>query len=294
MYQLLALANGVLLALMISINGNLSAEYPMFTAAVIIHIVGSILAVILCALQKDKSPIWHHQPKWMYLGGAIGVFIVVFQNTAFQYISITSVVALGLLGQTMTSLIVDNFGLFGMERRPLQKYSFIGLAIALVGIFMMLDTSLTAELMAVSFSFGAGVALVFSRTVNARLGEIIGPLRGSLVNHLVGLAVTLVLAVLFESGAFAAITIDTARPWIYIGGMLGVFAIMLLNIVVPRIQAFQLTLLLFIGQVFCGILLDIIVGNSYSDASFTGGIIIALGIVINMLIERAVEKRALN
>ena len=129
MYQLLALINGIILSVMISVNGNLSVQYSAFTAAAIIHAVGSLFALLLCAFQKNRKPVWTHRPRWIYLGGAIGVFTTVFQNLAFTCISITSVIALGLLGQTVTSLVIDSSGLFGMEKRPLPRYALIGLSL---------------------------------------------------------------------------------------------------------------------------------------------------------------------
>lgn len=49
--------------------------------------------------------------------------------------------------------------------------------------------------------------------------------------------------------------------------------------------ALKLTLLVFVGQVFAEIILDAMVGKNYSDKSFFCGIVIALGIAINMIIE---------
>ena len=84
MYQLLALINGIILSVMISVNGNLSVQYSAFTAAAIIHAVGSLFALLLCAFQKNRKPVWTHRPRWIYLGGAIGVFTTVFQNSQME------------------------------------------------------------------------------------------------------------------------------------------------------------------------------------------------------------------
>ncbi len=59
----------------------------------------------------------------MYLGGAIGVLTTLFHNLAFTKISVTSIIALSLFGQTITSLIVDKFGIFGMQKRVFERTS---------------------------------------------------------------------------------------------------------------------------------------------------------------------------
>lgn len=286
MYQLLALLTGLILAIMISINGNLTDQYGVFTASVIIHIVGVIFAYMLCVLKKERQPIRRHSPKWIYLGGALGVIPTLCNNFSFGHISLTSIVALGLLGQTIASLTIDGLGLFGMKRRPFQKESVIGFVFALIGIVLMLDHSITA-VVHTTLSLLSGVAVVLSRTVNSRLSDNIGALRGSLVNHLVGLPITIVIALI--ASVCTSTTINTAapfRPWIYLGGTLGVLTVLLCNLTVPKVSSFKLTVLTFIGQIFTGILLDLIIGGDYSQTSFVGGVVIALGIAVNMIVEQ--------
>lgn len=160
----------------------------------------------------------------------------------------------------------------------------------------MLDTSVTTAALGAAISFASGISMVLSRTANARLAEKTGALQGSLVNHLVGLPITVILAfaVAAASGTSAAASAGGSfRPWIYFGGALGVVVVMLLNITVPKIPGFQLTLLVFVGQVFTGILLDIVAGSYQTGATLWGGMIIAAGIAVNMILERviAVSKR---
>lgn len=292
MYLLFALLSGVVLSLLISVNGSLAGVYGLFSATAVIHLVGSVCALAACLLQRDKKPLWGRRPGWIYLGGAIGVFTTVTQNFAFGHISMTSIVGLVLLGQTVASLFIDRFGLFGMARRQVQKQSWLGLVLSLIGIAVMLDGSVTAAAFAVAAAFLSGVTAVVSRTVNARLAEQTGALRGSLVNHLVGLPISVVLALLLGgANAFVPAAGVVIRPWMYLGGALGVLLVLLCNMAVPRISAFRMTLLAFVGQVFTGILLDALFGVGYSEASFIGGVCIALGIAVNLVGERLAAGR---
>ncbi len=292
MVQISALITGMTLAVMISINGHLTAEFGIFPAAAIIHAVGSLFAMILCAFQKPQKPLWGHQPFWIYLGGAIGVFTTVFNNLAFGRISMTSIVALGLLGQTVMSLIVDSAGLLGMKKQPFQKNSIPGLIFALIGVFIMLDQTVREAVIAVIVSFVAGVSVVLSRSVNSRLAEKAGALRGSLINHLVGLPITILLAAASLRRAGDPINVEfPIRPWIFLGGVLGVTVVLLCNLTVSHLSAFRLTLLTFIGQVFTGIWLDLSAGNGYSDVTFRGGLIIAGGVLLSWLTEWIAAKR---
>lgn len=188
MYDLLSLLTGVLTAFIVAVNGSLSAHYGVFGATVIIHVVGSLFAILLVAIRRQGMSFWRGIPGWMYLGGMIGVLTVVFYNSAYGRISLTSIVALGLFGQSVTSLVIDGFGLFGMRKYPLKKSTLIGAVFAAAGIYVMLDHSAGSALYAVALSLAGGITIVLARTVNAGLSKRIGALRGSFVNHVAGLA----------------------------------------------------------------------------------------------------------
>ena len=169
--------------------------------------------------------------------------------------------ALGLLGQTLMSLVIDWLGLFGMKRCPFCRYSLVGLAFSLTGIFIMLDATVGQAACAVLLSLGAGVTVVLSRTVNARLSGKVGALPGSLVNHMAGLPVTVVFCVLAGETMLPVSGSMVSHPWIYTGGMMGVIVVLLCNLTVPRLPAFRLTMLTFVGQIFTGVILDVAAGT---------------------------------
>lgn len=292
MYDLLSLLAGVVIAVMIAINGGLTAQYGVFGAAVIIHIVGSFFAFILIKIHRQKISFQLSIPWWLYLGGVIGVLTTAFNNFAYGKISLTSIVALGLFGQTVTSLVIDSFGLFGMGKYSFKKSTLIGLAFAFAGIWVMLDSSAGSAVCALTLSFAGGVTVVLSRTVNAGLSERIGAMQGSFVNHIVGLPVTVGAFFLWgESDSIFTGFSLSSNGWIYFGGVLGVLVVLLFNITVPKTPAFRLTLLSFIGQVFAGIALDLITKQGYTGATFSGGLLIATGIAGNILLEQTYLHR---
>lgn len=287
MYNFLALLSGLAISVMVSINGSLSQRLGVFWATVIVHAVGTVFALLLCKGKKAGIPGKVFLPLWIYAGGAVGVMTVVFNNFAYGHISMTSIIALGLLGQTAASLVIDSFGLFGMEKCPFRKSVFAGLAFSIIGIIIMLDHSVTTGVLAVVFSLFSGITVVLSRTINARLAQQIGEMQSSFVNHLAGLIVSVFTALLF-AGITPAYTLDLSgtRPWMYMGGMLGVMAVYLCNIIVPALPAFRLTLLTFVAQVFTGIIIDLFFMNTYSKTTFTGGLIVAFAMALNLMMEK--------
>jgi bacterial/archaeal transporter family-2 protein len=55
------------------------------------------------------------QPAWLWLGGAMGLFVVLSITFAGPRIGITATVALLIAGQLAAAVVIDRFGLFGAE-----------------------------------------------------------------------------------------------------------------------------------------------------------------------------------
>ena len=54
MYYFLALLVGVVISVMVSLNGGLTQAYGAYGAAVIVHVVGVVFALALCLIKKEK------------------------------------------------------------------------------------------------------------------------------------------------------------------------------------------------------------------------------------------------
>lgn len=288
MYQSLAFVTGIILAVMISVNGGLSGYYGVFPATVIIHLVGTIFSLFFTLKQYGWIKLTGFKPVWIYLGGAIGVFTVVFNNLAFSKLSVTNIIALALFGQTITALIFDHFGLLGMKKIPFKKTSLLGLSFSLFGIWQLLDTSVSGAILAVLYAVTSGVTVVLSRSVNTQLSEKIGAMHGALVNHVVGLIVS-ILILFFVNIETVPFTLN--NPLMYFGGVLGVVVVYLSNIVVPKVSSFNLTILSFVGQVLMGLVLDLMLTQTYSVPTLKAALIIATGILLTMLTEKVSIKR---
>ncbi len=147
-------------------------------------------------------------------------------------------------------------------------------------------------ILAIVLVFLSGAAIVVYRTINARLTERIGSMPTSLIGHFVGLPFILLLALIMPGTSIKWLAAaPSANFWIYLGGVGGAMAVFFMNITVPKISSFRQTLLNFVGKVFVGILLDLILESSFSPITFYGGLIIAAGIFLNIIIEHYQERR---
>ena len=285
MYELMCLLSGVLLAFVVCMNGTLTGYYGAYVGAVIVHIFGTVgsFVVMKAAKQTDRSA--EKLPLWMYAGGIIGIATTVFQSSAFVYLGATAVMALSLFGQTITSLAVDGLGLFGMEKRPVGVRTLPGVVVSLCGIGYMLVGAGDVKLMSLVMAIAAGATAVFSRLVNAQLAVKTSGLGSTYINHWVGLLGCIVLMFVAEPDIMGSLQTAGVPLWAYFGGVLAVGMLLLWNITSLKVSSFRLTLLSFVGQVFMGIVIDLLIGNGFSKQVFVGGIFVVVGVLLNMLAE---------
>lgn len=286
MYQVMCLLSGILLAFVITTNGTLTAYYGAYVGAVIVHIVGTVGSYIYMKTAKQSWRSAEKLPLWMYAGGIIGIATTVFQSVAFVHLGATAVMALSLFGQTATSLVVDGMGLFGMEKRPVGKGTLLGVLVSLCGIGYMLVGAGDVKTMALVMSIAAGVSAVFSRLANAQLSVRTSAAGSTFTNHWVGLVGCIVLMFIAEPDIMGCLQVTGVPLWAFGGGFVAVGMITLWNIAGPKVSAFRLTLLSFVGQVFTGILIDLLIGNGFSKQVFIGGVFVVAGVLLNMITDK--------
>lgn len=284
MYYLLSVLSGMVIAIMIAINGELAGSKGLFLSTVLIHVVGLVCVLAFMTVRKIQPLPDRGVPARFYLGGVIGVATVVCNSIGFGGISVSALTALGLLGQSLTSLSIDQFGWLGMPKRALDRRKWIGIAIAAIGILCMLSTYSPDAALPVAVSLLAGVTIVTSRTVNAGLAERSGVVKSTLYNYVTGLSVSLLVLLLAGGGELASAV--SPRPWMYLGGVLGVVTVLLSNIIVARISSFYMTLLLFVGQVFAGVCIDVLLTGSFAPENLGGGLFVAAGLIFNLWVDR--------
>ena len=288
MYYFLSLLMGVLISAMIAFNGGLTERYGVYSATVIIHAIGLIIISVL-ALAKHERPFSKKYAWFLYFGGAIGVLTTVSNNLAFGRISISAILALGLFGQSVTGLIIDQYGLLGMPKHPFSKQKLIGLSLISCGIASMINNF---EALAVTVSFAAGVSIVVSRTLNAKLADLTSVCVSTFFNYFIGLIVSFFVFLLLGRNEMIYKEFVFSRDlYIYFGAALGVCVVFITNLTVAKIPAFYLTLLVFVGQVFSGVLIDALISREFSPRNLIGGILVAVGLCVNLLLDNKLKTR---
>jgi transporter family-2 protein len=76
-------------------------------------------------------------PLYLYSAGFVGIGTVMLTNLSYLKLGVSLSLVLGLLGQTLFSLLTDHFGWLGMKQIKINPKKFIGLGIIGAGICIM-------------------------------------------------------------------------------------------------------------------------------------------------------------
>lgn len=289
MYYFVSLLIGILVAVMITVNGGLTSVYGVYAATVIIHIIGLILIGGIILVRREK-PFAKRLPWYLYIGGVLGVATTASTNFAFGKISVSAILAINLFGQAVAGALVDQFGLFGMRKHPFRAYQIPGILLVIGGIGWMMGGAFV--LWPVLAVFGSGVLLVISRSYNSRLADETSMYISTFFNYFCGLLTALPVFFLFATHEPIWLGFVLAPNWwTYLGGAIGVATVWLSNVVVVKIPQLYITLLMFVGQVFTGVLIDALMDGALSTANIIGGTLVATGLALNLLFERRASRR---
>lgn len=130
---------GIFVAFMVRLNASLGESIGILESSFVVHLVGAVFALPLVFLfGKFSFQNLKTIPKYLFLGGVLGILIVVISNGAVPHLGMVLTVSLFLAGNLFFGAIADHFGFFGLPRFPMNTRRGVGLLCALVGLVMLL------------------------------------------------------------------------------------------------------------------------------------------------------------
>ncbi|MTI47141.1 DMT family transporter [Sporosalibacterium faouarense] len=145
---------------------------------------------------------------------------------------------------------------------------------------------------AILLSILAGVSIVLARIINANLAKHIGLLQGTFFNYIIGLFVALIVFLLVNKPfTINNLSFSSLPLWAYLGGLVGVLVVGLSSYMTHKIPTFYLTLLIFIGQLFAGIIIDYLSLNQVSIGKVMGGLLVLSGLSYNLILDKKKNEK---
>lgn len=135
---LLVILGGAGLSIEAGLLGPLGNEVGHLWATLSIFGVGAALTFLLMLwFSPRQAPSFFEQPGWQLIGGLLGVGYVVILTVVTPIIGVAMAMIGILMGQVAKSLVIDHFGLFGVELRKINKQRVIALFFIVLALFFV-------------------------------------------------------------------------------------------------------------------------------------------------------------
>jgi transporter family-2 protein len=133
---------GALLAFAAPIDGGLSRTTGSLPAALVDFLGGAlvVLTVIACTGRLRQMAGIRTVPRGLLVGGACGAFFVTGGVLTIDTLGAGGVAAATITGQLIASVLLDRFGVLGLDRTPVTPLRLAGVA-ALIGGTLLITTA---------------------------------------------------------------------------------------------------------------------------------------------------------
>jgi len=145
-------------------------------------------------------------------------------------------------------------------------------------------------IIAIVVAIAAGACIVIARNINSILAEKKGLLTSTFFNYVTGFSLSVIFLLMSSESIKQSYGLFGTVPlWAYLGGLLGVAVVAISNIVTSKISAFYMSLIIFVGQLFTGIIIDYFALGILSLGKVLGGLLVVAGLIYNLYVDRKVK-----
>jgi len=141
---ILGVLAGFLPPLQTALNGKLRvATGSILGATFISFFVGAIILLILLLITQRRLefPLYDTQknriPIWVYIGGIFGIFILTGNIIILPVLGSVLTTMIFILGQMIMALTIDQFGMFHLQKRKIDRRRIAALVFTIIGIMFV-------------------------------------------------------------------------------------------------------------------------------------------------------------
>lgn len=133
---LIALLSGALMSIQGVFNTQVTKQAGLWVSTGWVQLSAFIVCIVawLFTGRSSVTALFQTEPKYTLLGGVIGAFITVTVIQSMSALGPAKSVMLIVISQLIIAYVIELFGLFGVDKQPLEWRKIIGMAIAIVGI----------------------------------------------------------------------------------------------------------------------------------------------------------------
>ena len=135
---LIGLLGGIAVGTQGPIAGAMGQRVGGAASSFIVHLGGAVLSgILVLARGGEQLDRWRNLPPYMLAAGAYGVVLYLTLTHTIPRLGATGAVALVIVGQLLTGMVVDQLGLFGMEHKPIDASQLVAAGLLVVGGYLM-------------------------------------------------------------------------------------------------------------------------------------------------------------
>ena len=135
---IIGLIGGVAVGIQSPIAGAMGQRIGGTASSVIIHLSGLIFSTILLIFRGgERIRDWATLPWYMLVAGIFGLILYQTINVTLPRLGATTMLALIIIGQFLTGVVLDSFGWLGVTARPMELTRVVGVIILLIGGYLV-------------------------------------------------------------------------------------------------------------------------------------------------------------
>ncbi|NLB19008.1 MAG: DMT family transporter [Syntrophomonadaceae bacterium] len=132
---------GAAMAIQGTMNSVLGKVIGLWESTLVVHVIGliTVVTVILCAGIGFQGLAKANQAPWyVYAGGLLNVLIIFAVVKSMPKIGVGNATTGIIFAQILTAVLIDRFGLMGVEKVPFRWVDILGVVLLAVGTRVLL------------------------------------------------------------------------------------------------------------------------------------------------------------
>lgn len=140
-YLIIAMVAGGAMAIQGTMNSVLGKIIGMWESTLMVHIIGLITVIAVILVMGNGFQGVHklgQAPWYVYLGGILNVLIIFGVVSSMPKIGVGNATTGIIFAQILTAVLIDKFGIMGVEKIPFRWLDIMGIGLLAVGTRILL------------------------------------------------------------------------------------------------------------------------------------------------------------
>jgi bacterial/archaeal transporter family-2 protein len=135
---IIGLIGGIAVGLQAPIGGSMGARIGGTASSFIVHLSGLIFTSILLLLRGgEKIREWNTLPWYMLIAGIFGLILYLTISVTQPRLGSAMMIVLIIIGQLLIGMVLDHFGLLGVEVRHINLPRVLGMIALVAGAYLI-------------------------------------------------------------------------------------------------------------------------------------------------------------